>query len=440
MKSIIIAFLFPLFVFGQTPLSLSEAVSIALANNYQVKIAQKNIEISENNNSWALTGKNPNINASVQSNNGYTNINNPASFLTQLSSISTGIVPSVEMNWILYNGNGFSLNKNRLEELENLNAENAKNIFENTILSTINAYFNLQVLSKQLAILSEALKLSAERLDWLQERESFGQSGKFERLQGLDAYFADSAAYLNQLNIYQNSLRTFNSLLGESDLSKDYLLTEELSPSERNWNEIELTEKMWQNNSVLKVQQINKSLAIIQTEIEKTTKLPQISLRGGLNYNYNLSNGNGTLLSGESLSLNAISSRTINGTIGLSATYSIYDGGIRKKNIQTAKIQEEIADYNILDLKRTLHLNLSNLIGEVNFQKERLSLAQNTVSNAQQNLEIAEERIKKGQITSFDFRTVQLSYFNANQQILSILFTIKMLETEIIRLTEGLVN
>jgi outer membrane protein len=439
MKTIFL-FLLPFAILGQTPLSLDNAISLALMNNYQVKIAQKNVDIAQNNNSWALTGKNPNINATVQSNNGYTNINNPASFLTQLSSISTGLVPSVELNWVLFNGNGFSLNKNRLEELENLNEENAKFIFENTILTTINSYFNLKVIAEQLKVFEEALQLSAERLDWLKTRESFGQSGKFERLQGLDAFYADSTAYLNQQYIYYNSLRTFNSLLGESDLTKEYNLTEDLNPSDKIWNLEELQEKMWIHNSQLKSQQINKSLSLIQTQIQESTQLPQISLRGGLNYNYNLSNGNGTLLSGESLSLNAISSRTLNGTIGLAATYSLYDGGLRKKNIQTAKIQEEIADFNILEVKRNLSLSLANLFGDFNFQKERLSLAENSLKNARENLVIAEERIKNGQISSFDFRTIQLSYFNANQQILNILFTLRLIETEIIRLTEGLVK
>lgn len=439
MKTIFLFFL-PFAILGQTPLSLDNAISLALTHNYQVKIAQKNVDIAQNNNSWALTGKNPNINATVQSNNGYTNINNPASFLTQLSSISTGLVPSVELNWVLFNGNGFSLNKSRLEELENLNEENAKFIFENTIVTSINAYFNLKVITEQLKVFEEALQLSAERLEWLNTRESFGQSGKFERLQGLDAFYADSTAYLNQRNIYYNSLRTFNSLLGESDLTKEYNLTEDLTPSDKIWNLEDLQEKMWIHNSQLKSQQINKSLALIQTQIQESTQLPQISLRGGLNYNYNLSNGNGTLLSGESLSLNAISSRTLNGTIGLAATYSLYDGGLRKKNIQTAKIQEEIADFNILEVKRNLSLSLANLLGDFNFQKERLSLAQNTLKNARENLDIAEERIKNGQISSFDFRTIQLSYFNANQQILNILFTLRLIETEIIRLTEGLVK
>jgi outer membrane protein len=425
---------------AQVPLSLNTAIQLALTNNFQVKIASKNLEIAKNNNSRALTGQNPTVNLGVQTNNGYTNINNPASFLTELSSVSTGLIPALEMNWLLYNGNGFAINKNRLAELENLNENGARIVFENTVFNVIRAYFNLKVQSEQLNILSNALELSSERLNWIEARETFGQTGKFDRLQALDAFYADSSAYLMQLSNYRNSIRNFNTIIGESDLNQEYELTDNLVSGEDVWEFSMLEQMMWQNNSELRLQQINKSLAVVQTKLQQTALYPQINLRGGLNYNYNLASGRGTLLSGETLSLNALSSKTLNGTIGLAATFQVYDGGIRKKNIEAARIQEEIADYNMMEVKRNLLLALSNLLNDLSMQQDWRSLAEKSLENAKQNLEIAEERWRNGQINSFDFRTVQLSYYNTNQQLLNVLFNIRITETEIIRITGGLVK
>lgn len=426
--------------FAQEPLSLENAIERGLSANFQVRIAEANQKISAQNNSWVVAGKYPTINATLQNANGYNNINNPASFLRELSSLSTGITPGVELSWVLYNGKRIEVVKSQLESLEDQSKINTQTAIENGVQSIINAYFNVVVQKTQLEVNREVLAWSGDRRSFQELQRSFGQSGTFEELQTKDAWFVDSTAFLVQQNNYSTSLRTLNSLMGEEDLKKEYLLTDQLSEEAIPLNEEALQQQLLARNSSFQLLQANKSLALINTQIQMTSLKPTLSLRSGLNYNFNLSSGTGTLQSGETLSLDAVTGQTTNGFINLAASFTLFDGGLRRKNIDAAVIQESIADFNLADASRNLKLQLSNLINNYNHQLQLYKISKELLVNAMENMKIAQERLEGGLINSFDYRAVQLAYLAANQQQLTTSLNIKNIETEILKLTGGLIN
>jgi len=426
--------------FAQEPLSLENAIERGLSANFQVRIAEANQKISAQNNSWVVAGKYPTINATLQNANGYNNINNPASFLRELSSLSTGITPGVELSWVLYNGKRIEVVKSQLESLEDQSKINTQTAIENGVQSIINAYFNVVVQKTQLEVNREVLALSGDRRSFQELQRSFGQSGTFEELQTKDAWFVDSTAFLVQQNNYSTSLRTLNSLMGEEDLKKEYLLTDQLSEEAIPLNEEALQQQLLARNSSFQLLQANKSLALINTQIQMTSLKPTLSLRSGLNYNFNLSSGTGTLQSGETLSLDAVTGQTTNGFINLAASFTLFDGGLRRKNIDAAVIQESIADFNLADASRNLKLQLSNLINNYKHQLQLYKISKELLVNAMENMKIAQERLEGGLINSFDYRAVQLAYLAANQQQLTTSLNIKNIETEILKLTGGLIN
>lgn len=425
---------------AQDPLSLENAIERGLSASFQVRIAEANQKITAQNNSWAVAGKYPTINATLQNANGYNNINNPASFLRELSSFSTGINPGIELSWVLYNGKRIEVTKAQLESLDNQSKINTQTAIENAVQSIINAYFNVVVQKTQLEVNREVLALSGDRHTFQELQRGFGQSGTFEELQTKDAWYVDSTAFLVQQNSYFTGLRTLNSLLGEDDLAKEYLLTDQLNEEALPLNEEELHQQLLARNTSVQLLQANKSLALINTQLQKTNLKPSLSLRSGLTYNFNLSSGSGTLQSGETLSLDAVTGQTTNGFINLAASFTLFDGGLRRKNIDAAIIQETIADYNLADASRNLKLQLSNLTNNYRHQLKLYEIGKELVINAKENLIIAQDRLESGLINSFDYRAVQLAYLAANQQQLAISLTIKNIETEILKLTGRLIN
>lgn len=445
-----ISLLFSTFgIMAQEPLSLSQAIEIGLRNNYQIQIAERDAEIAQTNNDWGIAGKYPTIDLTLGANNTYASQNNPVGFLRELSSFSSSVTPGVEANWILFDGYRVRITKEQLEQLEVLSQGNLQVAVENTIQSVILAYYNALVQKEQLDVLTEVLELSRDRVSYQEVRKEFGQAGTFDVLQTQDAYLNDSTSYLIQETTFANALRNLNLAMGEDDLSKPYTLTDELTFSAEGYELEAMRTKLLANNKSLQNLFINRELARIGTQLEETVKYPQISVRGGVNYNSSWTiAGTGTFNGEDDMGMpitikrdiGGVNNTSTNGFINFSARYNLFDSGVRKKRIENAKREEIIAQLNIEDFKRNLNGQLETTLATFNNQKDLVALTNQLVTNAQQNLEIAEERFRGGLINSFDYRTIQLGYINASQARLNAIFNLKNTETELVKLIGGLVR
>lgn len=425
---------------AQQTLSLEQAIQAGLANSFTIKIEQNDLEVAENRNDWAIAGKYPNINVNLANNSGFTNNNNPVSFLTQITSYSSGLTPSVDANLILFDGHRVKVTKQQLEQNVRFEAGNVAIAVENTIQNIILSYNQALLQQEQLGVLEEVLDLSRDRIRYQEVRQEFGQGGSFDLLQSKDAYLNDSTNYLLQKTNLQNALRTLNQAMSLEDVNQTYELTDALQIPAASYRIEDLQDKMLANNRNLQNAFVNRELASLNTKLEEVANYPRVTAGINGSYNANLSSGQGTLASGETLAIDAVIARTLNFGLNVTASYTLMDWGVRKRNIQNAQIQEINTQYSIEDLKRNLNLQLTNTYATYQNQKQLIELTESLVRNARQNLGIAEERFKGGQINSFDYRAVQLAFINAEQARLSAIFNLKSTETELIRLTGGLVR
>ncbi|MCB0633005.1 MAG: TolC family protein [Lewinella sp.] len=422
-------------------LSLSDAIEIGLKNNYQIQIRQLEKEQAANLNDWGVAGKYPSINLSLSNNNTYSGSSNPASFLREIASFGTGLGPGVEANWVLFDGYRVRFTKQQLEQQEQRGEIALKLAVENTVQSIIQAYYAALVQKEQLDVRMEVLALSRDRVEYQEIRKEYGQAGTFDVLQTQDAYLNDSTSYIVQLNTYENALRSLNLAMGIDAFGTQYTLTDTLSRDLPSYELNAIQTRMLANNQSILNLQMARELAHTNTLLQESTKSPTISLRAGANYNLNKTVfGTGTFADGSDRDLGGIGSSNYSTFINLNATYNIFDSGVRRKQVENAKTGELIAQLNIEEAKRSLNLQLENGLATFESQRELVRVTQQLVDNASRNLEIAEERFRGGLINSFDYRTIQLGYINANQSLLNAIYNMKLTETELIRLTGGLVR
>ena len=445
-KLLFAAILIPIFtvittgIQAQETLSLEQAIQAGLANSFTIKIEQNDLEVAENRNDWAIAGKYPAIDVNLSNNNGFTNNNNPVGFLTQITSYSAGLTPSISANLILFDGHRVQVTKQQLEQNVRLESGNVAIAVENTIQNIILAYNQALLQQEQLEVLEEVLELSRDRIRYQEVRQEFGQGGSFDLLQSKDAYLNDSTNYLLQKTNLQNALRTLNQPMSLEDVNQTYQLTDALQIPVANYQIADLQQKMLASNRNLQNAFVNRDLAGLNTRLQEVANYPRVSVGFNGSYNANLSSGEGTTLNGETLAIDAVIARTLNFGVNVTASYTLMDWGVRKRNIQNAQLQEINAQYSIEDLKRNLNLQLTNTYATYQNQQQLIELTESLVRNARQNLVIAEERFKGGQINSFDYRAVQLAFINAEQARLNAIFNLKLTETELIRLTGGLVR
>ncbi|MDX1939629.1 MAG: TolC family protein [Saprospiraceae bacterium] len=433
--------LFVAFGYSQETLSLQQSIEIGLKNNYQIQIAERNLEIAQNSNDWSIAGRYPNINATLNWNNNFVKSNNPASFFPENTSLSSGIVPGAELTWTLYNGSRIRLTKQQLEQLQQVAQGNVQIEVENTIQSIILAYYQALVQQEQLRLREEVLNLSRDRLEYARVRVEFGQAASFDVLQSQDAYLNDSTNYLIQKNTFENAIRDLNTAMGVDALSTSYQLTDQLQFVVQTYTLEDLKNRMLVNNRTLQNLFVTRELAAIGTRIEETSQRPQINLRVGLtdNINYNIISKQ-VNINGDERDFSDVRTNALNTNIGVSLVYNVFDWGVRKRNIQNARIEEITAQLNIEDQKRTLNGQLETTYATFNNQRQLVEVTNQLVNNAQRSLSIAGDRFDAGLINVFDYRVVQLSYVSAVQSRLNAIYNLKTTETDLIKLIGGLVR
>jgi outer membrane protein len=428
---------------AQAPLSLSQAIQTGLANNFQIQIAERELDIAANNNDWAVAGRLPSINFVTNSANNYRDLSNPAGPLTATNAFSLGATPGIEANWLLFDGYRVRYLKEQLAQQERLGQANIKLQVENAIQIIIQAYYNAIIQQEQLDVLTEVLTLSRDRVAYQELRREFGQASTFDILQTQDAYLSDSTNFIVQLNNYQMAIRNLNLSMGVEAIDTPYELTDDLDYEGAEYLLEPLQERMLANNHQLQGLLLNRDLAAVNTRIQEADTKLQLGLQTGMTYNIGISFGKQTLSFGQddfTRPLPQIAAKTFTGFVNLNLVYPLFDGGVRQRRIENAKTQEIISQLDINDLKRLLQNQLANTLADYNTQKNLLQVTTQLVENARRNLEIAEDRFRGGLINSFDYRTIQLGYINASQQRLTVLFNLKNTETELTRLIGGLVR
>ena len=135
---------------AQQPLSLSDAIQIGMERNYDIRIEQKNVITSQNNNSWGEAGILPSVRLDVASQNNIRNQQSDNQFFGgqlfpgfELDDQRTyGLTPSLNINWTIFQGNRAIISKRRLEQLEAESMQNADVVIANTLQAIILAYYN----------------------------------------------------------------------------------------------------------------------------------------------------------------------------------------------------------------------------------------------------------------------------------------------------------
>ncbi|MEM7573847.1 MAG: TolC family protein [Bacteroidota bacterium] len=430
---------------GQTQsLSLSDAIQLGLENNYGIRIAQAELEAVANNDDWALAGRYPTISLGLSPSIAYRNNTNPASIVSSSSTASFGVAPSANLNWTLFNGGRVRLTKEQLTTLTTLSEGQLQLQVENTVQSIIQAYYNAVVQREQIEVLQRILNLSRDQIDYQDLRQEYGQAGSFEMLQARDAFLNDSISLEIQRTNYDNAVRNLLQLISQEE-GPSLTLTTAFSEEQTVYSREELLSRLESGNRSLDNLRINRQLAALDTRLIETERQPNLGLSAGVGYDITVQTGTQTFDFGgdqppRDQSLPGIASRTLTGNLGLTASYLIYDGGARNVRRQSARLREVTSQLNYESAAQELRILLVNTLALYENQRDIVDLTQELIVNAERNLAIAEERFRGGIINSFDYRSVQLAYLNAEFQLLQAQLNLKNTETELLRLTGQIVN
>jgi outer membrane protein TolC len=406
-------------------LSLQNAVEIALENNYSIIISQKNAEVSEANNSWANTGAIPTV-SFVGSGTASNNFNDSDNFS------QTNLNGTVNVNWIIFRGFSARIQKDKLEEYENMSEANLAIMVENTIQNVISAYYGVLLSQAKLDISESNMNLSQDRYSRELQKKEIGTSVTYDLLQSKNAYLSDTADFMMSESSYRNAVRQLNYLMSVS-VEKEYAFTTSFETEQSDFVYEDLMSKMKSNNTTLQNQYINLELSKLNVQSSKSAYYPTVS--AGVSAGLQNSNMDYSTMDAMDNTNSAFST-----SANIAISYDIYTGGSRKIAVDVAKIESEISDIQRVDLEQSLENQMAQEFELYNVRKELLFLAEENLKAADLNLELSKMKFESGVISSFNYRDIQTLHLNTALNYQNAVYNLIQSYYTLMRLTGGIVE
>lgn len=407
-------------------LTANEAVRIALENNYGIQIERGNAEIAHLNNIKANAGMVPVVNLVANDNFSYNafyqQLSNGNEFAEAGAPFNT-INAAVQLNWTIYDGRRMYIAKDRLEQQELLGQHNLEAVVQQTTANVLQSYYQIVGNRLQEIASAELIALTDERLRIAEARLAAGFAASSDALQARIDLNQQRATLVGQEYSTSAAKRRLNLLLirpAETAFSVDENMTNTYVPE----REALLTKLQTQNPALLAAM-TNVEVATLQAEEAQTLNKLRVQALGQLG-GTRTDNGAGFLLNNTQAGV----------TVGFGVVLPLYTGGNLRRQMDVASVQARQAVFLADDFKLTLENNLDEQIAFFQAQQEVLTIEEETVISARENLRVSTERFRLGQTTSLEVQTAQNSLAQSLNRRNLVLFGMKVAEVQL-RLIAG---
>lgn len=425
---IIVAILFILISFqnisSQEIYDLSQCVISGLENNFSLKIAKTQEQISGNNYTLGNAGYLPTI---TTTNRFGGNLNNTNQNLSDGTKTSTSGIhnnsgtANVNLDLTIFRGFQVQTTYQKLSELKKVGELNTQMNMEN-LASRVIAEYYLHVqqlnLSKNLAY---AVALSRERVRIDEQRYLLGSSSKLELLQSIVYLNADSSRWAKQTeNLLASEVR-LKKLMALENLEENIALKDTLIEIDTTLIYNRLLELTLQQNTGLLMAGKDQVISELDYKIIAGRAYPYLNLSSGYTYSYNR------------YEVGNVKNQQVNGmNYGLTLGMDIFDGFERKREKSNAKIAIENQKYQYQEIELDVKGDLITFYYAYENNLRLLKLEEQNLEVARENLGIAMERYKLGNLSGIDLREVQKSLLDAEERLISAQYLTKLAEISLL--------
>ena len=429
MLLLVLLTLYPVGSKAQEMLSLEEAIANCMQNNFDIKLGEKQVEMAAVNNSLGAAGFLPEVNAEAAYQERVENTNLEfvdGGGIQRDGALSTNLNAGIQANWYVFDGTKMFLSKNRLEALEKKSSLELKATINNTVSALINTYYQAVAEKQTLRLYQAQLELSEARYKLSQDRLKAGVASDLEVSQTAVDKNADQSAVMEQEILLKQVKTQLNRLMGKA-IKHDYTLVDSMVISSDLTLE-ELEQKLAENPNLKSVEQ-DLSIAVIEKKETFADRLPKLALNGRYNYNESESEA-GFLRSNQTDGVN----------YGATLALPIFNGFERNRQAQLNNIRISESKLNYEQELAQAEEQLIVQFERYDTYKKLLKMEQTNVKAAKESLDFALESYKLGGISGLDLREVQTASLRAKERLVAVKFMIKSAETELLRLTNQLVE
>jgi outer membrane protein len=405
-------------VSAQEKLSLQEAITIALKNNYDIKLVSNDLQIAKNNNNIGNAGILPRLDGTFAENAGLQNTVRTQSNGNEqtLNGVrNTNMNYGVALGWTIFDGLQMFTNLERLKELEKQGSVNSKATVLSNISSVVNAYYNVSREQQLVVARDSALDVSKLRLRIANNKLEIGRGSKLDVLTATVDYNTDTSAFLQEENLLRNSKVTLNEVMAR-DLNISFRVDTVFDINSA-LDYGTLAGQMEQLNPDLQNAFINKKLAELDLKLVKGQRYPLIAVNSGYEFQRSAS----------PTGFN-IQQRANGLTYGLTASLNLFNGFLQRQNERNAKIAINSSELTLNRTKQEIGAQLLRAYQNYKTNLDLLKVENNNVDVAKQSLDITLEKYRLGSIDPLELREAQRNSIDAIARYLEAQYQAKLTE------------
>jgi len=373
-------------------LSLDDSIALALKNNPSIQMALADKEkavwgIKENE-----AGKMPTLSFA----SGYSLSPGSSSSNLGSSSSNDNFSNSLKLNWPLYSGGRVEgqIDQAKLNaDVANIGVTKAQQQLK---LDTTTAYYNVLQGRNIVKVNQETVDKLTEHLKNVQAQYQVGTIAKLDVLQS-EVQLANAQQNLTKAqNTYDVAVASFNNVTG-MPLDSQSIMKDDLSYVKYDMSLEDSIKLAQEKRPEIAQSQDNIDIARTGTKIADSGRLPTV--------NFSASDGiNGSSFPGQNN----------NWSLGLSASWNIFDAGVANAKVKAAKAGEDKVRAGDKQTREAIELEVRQAYLSMKEAEARMATSQVAVSQGAESLKTAQAKYYAGAGTNMDVIDAQMALTQAN--------------------------
>lgn len=407
-------------------ITLQEAINIALENNYQLKIAENNLDLAKHQELNEKGDFLPDLNGSLRGSRREGNQFVPGSDVF-VNTVVKGISGSLTANLPIFAGfqNINSLKSSRLDtESEE---ENLQRVRETVIFQTVSNYLQVLLDKKLLEIDQENLASSEKTLEQVQAQVEVGSRPT------VDLFNQESTVANNELQVVNSENALTNSRIQlirglQVDPLKEYEFSiPDVEPEDVSLQKYDLENLVQialESRSDLRRDELTIESIEYQLKVTKASIYPTLGAFGQLNTDY--SDQSDFSFGDQFFDQNIVKS------IGLSLNVPIFNNFNRRTNVQSQLISYRNAKLNLEDAELQVIQEVNQAYSDYESFAKQLEASQKALTAAEKSYETQQERYQVGAGTLIELSDANAQFVQAQanraQALYRVIFQEKLLD------------
>jgi outer membrane protein TolC len=416
--------LFTGFIKAQRIYELNDCIRTGLERNYSLLITRNTEKVAKNNFKPGNAGFFPTVSLSSRHSGTYNDINQKLTDGTKdVSSdvFNTTSSAGVTIGMTIFEGFNVLTTYKKLGELKNIGELNTQLEIENLIADLVSGYYNYIQQVQLFKNIEYAVTLSKERLRIDEDRYLLGSSSKLQVLQSRVYLNADSSRLSRQGEVVRAAQIRLNEMMAVDNLADSFASKDTSININPDLIYSKLLEETLLKNTSLQIAARNKIISEYDYRLIASRSYPYLNLSSGYSYSFNT-------YSSSSLRNQGTSGLNYGLTLGM----NLFDGFNQLRSLRNSSIEIDNKELRYREIEQGVKADMLTIYSAYSNYLRLVTLEEQNLQTATENLFIAMERYKLGSLSGIDLREVQKSLLDARESLLSVQYQTKLAEISLL--------